>query len=233
MYIVENNRTETPLKHAKVELWFVRHGETIFNKKGLVQGWCDSPLTTAGQLMSASLGNGFKNMGVSFDAIYSSDLTRCAETSKIIKKSMKSKLKIRFDRRLREINTGDGEGELIVNHLKNYPYSLHFKKHPGTPNGETWDDVYARLIPVLNEICEDNQEGSDSGIKRVLVVAHSMIIASIVGYLDRTQEEVMSISNNSVTVFKYDGGELRLDKLNDTSYIDNGLSASENKELAI
>jgi broad specificity phosphatase PhoE len=29
-------------------LFLVRHGETLFNRRGLMQGWVDSPLTEAG-----------------------------------------------------------------------------------------------------------------------------------------------------------------------------------------
>lgn len=25
--------------------YIIRHGETVFNRKGRIQGWCDSPLT--------------------------------------------------------------------------------------------------------------------------------------------------------------------------------------------
>ncbi|HHJ7124029.1 TPA: phosphoglycerate mutase family protein, partial [Streptococcus pyogenes] len=38
-----------------IELWLVRHGETIFNKKNLVQGWSDSPLTNDGILSTLCL----------------------------------------------------------------------------------------------------------------------------------------------------------------------------------
>lgn len=28
--------------------YIIRHGETVFNRKGRIQGWCDSPLTDLG-----------------------------------------------------------------------------------------------------------------------------------------------------------------------------------------
>ncbi len=30
-------------------LYLMRHGETLFNQLGLIQGWCDSLLTTNGK----------------------------------------------------------------------------------------------------------------------------------------------------------------------------------------
>ena len=32
----------------KTEVYLVRHGETLFNRLGKVQGWCDTPLTIRG-----------------------------------------------------------------------------------------------------------------------------------------------------------------------------------------
>ena len=34
----------------KVIMYFVRHGQTRLNEKGRMQGVCDSPLTTQGEL---------------------------------------------------------------------------------------------------------------------------------------------------------------------------------------
>ncbi|RKJ30353.1 histidine phosphatase family protein, partial [Butyricicoccus sp. 1XD8-22] len=34
---------------SKIEFYFVRHGETEWNKDGRLQGWLDSPLTNKGR----------------------------------------------------------------------------------------------------------------------------------------------------------------------------------------
>ena len=36
--------------------YIVRHGETMFNVKGRIQGWCDSPLTKLGVSQAKELG---------------------------------------------------------------------------------------------------------------------------------------------------------------------------------
>ena len=33
-------------------LYLMRHGETLFNKRRKIQGWCDSPLTKTGILQA-------------------------------------------------------------------------------------------------------------------------------------------------------------------------------------
>ena len=52
------------------ELYFVRHGQTLFNVQDKVQGWCDSPLTNEGVEVAKRLGEALKD--VHFDALYSS-----------------------------------------------------------------------------------------------------------------------------------------------------------------
>ena len=32
----------------KITFYYVRHGQTLFNILGRLQGWCDSPLTEKG-----------------------------------------------------------------------------------------------------------------------------------------------------------------------------------------
>ncbi len=180
-----------------LEIWLVRHGETIFNIKGLVQGWSDSPLTNNGQLQTAHLGKKLKSRHLNFSSIYSSDLIRCLDTAEILRNNINPHIEIHSDKRLREINTGDGEGDSIKTHLKQYPYSLNIKKHPGTPNGENWNDVFNRVIPAIKDIGECNLNN-----EKVLVVSHSMVIAGLICYL-QNNDELISIPNNSVTILEY------------------------------
>ena len=205
-----------------VEIWLVRHGETIFNTKKIVQGWSDSPLTRNGKIMTACLARGLYEYGIRFDAIYSSDLIRCLDTASIMITFMNENLPINSSKNLREIKTGDGEGDNISEHLEKYPYSLNFKKHKGTPNGETWDDVYSRLIPEIYDICNQH-----SGNGKILVVSHSMAIASILGYLDSCIEEVINIPNSSITKLVCENGKLKLKEHSVVEYIEKGKEFEE------
>lgn len=56
----------------------VRHGQTLFNVMGKVQGWCDTPLTDEGVRAARSLGRGLAD--VDFAAAYSSDSGRAVQT---------------------------------------------------------------------------------------------------------------------------------------------------------
>ena len=54
--------------------YIIRHGETVFNRKGRIQGWCDSPLTDLGVSQAKQLGKELKN--VPFDVCFCSTSER-------------------------------------------------------------------------------------------------------------------------------------------------------------
>ena len=77
-----------------IKLILVRHGLSTFNAKGLIQGRTDdSFLTDEGYEQAVKAGNALSK--INFDEIYSSPLSRAAETAKTIIKSFK-KNKILF-----------------------------------------------------------------------------------------------------------------------------------------
>ena len=45
----------------------MRHGQTLFNLRKKIQGWCDSPLTELGIAQAQIAGEYFKNNNVIFD----------------------------------------------------------------------------------------------------------------------------------------------------------------------
>lgn len=73
---------EAVRSRPELEIWIVRHGETDWNQRGIIQGQSESTLSELGaaqaRLVAAALG------GVSWWRICSSDLERCKETTKLI-----------------------------------------------------------------------------------------------------------------------------------------------------
>ena len=69
---------------SKVKLYIARHGKTMFNTIGRVQGWSDSPLTPFGEEGIRELGVGLKAAGIPFKSAYSSDSGRTIQTMDII-----------------------------------------------------------------------------------------------------------------------------------------------------
>ena len=70
-----------------LRLVFVRHGLSSFNEKGLIQGRTDdSFLTDKGYEQALKAGKALS--GINFEKIYSSPLSRAAETAKTIQKNL-------------------------------------------------------------------------------------------------------------------------------------------------
>ena len=66
-----------------LNIYFVRHGETVWNTKGIMQGRLDSELTEKGVLQAENLSEQFEN--IDFEAVYSSELGRAYKTANILK----------------------------------------------------------------------------------------------------------------------------------------------------
>ena len=67
------------LDDAPVTFYVVRHGQTLFNVMGKVQGWCDTPLTPEGVAGAEALGRGLAD--VEFARVFSSDSGRAVQTA--------------------------------------------------------------------------------------------------------------------------------------------------------
>ncbi|NJM15105.1 MAG: histidine phosphatase family protein [Bacteroidales bacterium] len=67
-----------------MEIYIIRHGETIWNTQNRIQGQQDSPLTATGIEQAENVGK--RLQGIHFNILYSSDLPRAMRTSEIINK---------------------------------------------------------------------------------------------------------------------------------------------------
>jgi hypothetical protein len=67
-----------------LNLYLIRHGQTEYNAAGIVQGWCDSPLTAEGKAGAAQTGNAIAQAQIRFAAAYCSTSPRTAATTQII-----------------------------------------------------------------------------------------------------------------------------------------------------
>ena len=67
-----------------LNLSLIRHGQTEYNAAGIVQGWCDSPLTAEGKAGAAQTGNAIAQAQIPFAAAYCSTSPRTAATAQII-----------------------------------------------------------------------------------------------------------------------------------------------------
>lgn len=144
----------------KLDIVYVRHGETDYNKAGKIQGGrVDNPLNATGKKQAEAVAEKLKNE--SFDLILTSDLSRAKATAKVISLHHK-KTKVIVEEDLRERDFGKWEHQTIA--------SLGFKNEidfrlANPPDGESLAALTARVKKVLQKY---------SG-KKVLLVCHRHI----------------------------------------------------------
>lgn len=198
-----------------MKIYLVRHGQTLFNVKGRIQGWCDSPLTENGVNQAIALGKGLQD--VDFVCAYSSTSERAVDTANYIigdRKIPLSSLK-----GLKEMNFGTLEGEYEKDVLAK-DGSTHDKGFVEF-GGDTIAITQKRMVETLNEIAKQHPDGN------VLVVSHGGAIMCTLLALSTVNVEYFRktgnhIGNCSVSIIDY-SDEIKLETIADTSFIEKGL----------
>lgn len=230
---------EADAPEAEVTIFVTRHGKTLFNTLGRVQGWSDSPLTEAGIETVENLGIGLKTSGITFDSAYSSDLGRQRDTARIVLDQMGlTDMPVKENRGLREVCFGSWEGEL--NNVFNDTFCeitgiedaseifadqdlllQIFVDTDETGLAENLPEATDRFVGALSEIAE---EAKANGESNVLVVTSGEIINTLLLYLN---ESSRYIENASVTMLYYNNGEFTLGAIGDVTYSDIGAKSKE------
>lgn len=123
--------------------YFVRHGETKNNDKGVYRGWSnseDSQLSPAGRELVREAGTFLLGLGLKFPFIVCDDLVRCQETAQILA-SMLGIKDIVTDKRLRPVNVGDYTGKPKGDFPLDEFFANPDKKIPG---GESLNSFHKR-----------------------------------------------------------------------------------------
>lgn len=165
----------SPDAPGAVEAVFVRHGETDLNKQRIVQGGnVDAPLNETGRSQAAETGKNLKKE--TFDVIVASDLSRAAETAKIIATELGIK-DVETMELLRERDAGRWSGSTIDEVFAQVPPAeegVNVAFHYPTPEGgESLSTFMQRMQQAYEEILK-RYPG-----KRVLVVCHRAVIQGL------------------------------------------------------
>lgn len=180
--------------------YLVRHGQTEWNEKGIVQGQLDSPLTKKGVKQAKDLGEKLK--GIDFDLVYSSDLLRAKRTAEIVNKE--HKLEITTNKLLRERHFGTLQGTSEEEWKKDFENLTNEQKfvYKHNPEYESDSEISARLITALREIAIANPG------KKILVVIHGGIIRTFLyklGVADYDSLPPGSVKNTAFVKLESDG----------------------------
>lgn len=157
----------------KLELYFVRHGETEWNKEGRLQGWLDSALTHNGIHQIKRLREHL--YGIEFQQLYASTSKRSYETATLL---VGEHSQIKTDTRLQEIHLGGWQGKRIVDIEKDdgerYVAYCNDPINYKPDSGESFRQVMERMNDFFKDCVETHQRGN------VLVVSHGVAIRALI-----------------------------------------------------
>ena len=200
-----------------LNIYFLRHGETIASKTGGFCGTSDVELTPEGMMMAKDFAVAYQS--VPWKAIFCSPMRRTIATAKPLCELVGMEMQLRDG--LKEIDFGKWEGKTPAEvNREYYDEYVRWQSEPGwnaPPDGERAIDIARRSSEVIEEIETNYPDGN------VLVVAHKatirIILCSLLGidvgrYRDRIHMPVAAVS---VLEFCQQGP--RLLKLSDRSHL--------------
>lgn len=169
-----------------MELYIIRHGQTVWNKEGRLQGSTDIMLNEDGIRLAKLTGEALKD--VYFDRIYSSPLTRAYDTACYIRGGRD--IEIIRDDRIRELCFGNLEGQKMADMRKDpESHFTHFFDAPELyvpdEKGETLDALRARAADFL----ETEIEAHENEYRRVMIVAHGAMNKALMAHIKKNRPE--------------------------------------------
>lgn len=158
-------------------LVLVRHGETDWNADNRFQGHADPPLNETGRAQARALATELRREV--FAALYTSPLQRAAETAAIVGSELG--LEPIPDDALKEVDVGSWSGLTRAEVEQLYPtgFARWLEYGHGWENGETYDQLGARVVTGLTQIAE-RHDGD-----HVLAITHGGPIRSALAVAER------------------------------------------------
>lgn len=183
-----------------LQVYLVRHGETLWNAERRIQGQSDSPLTDKGETQARQVAERAKALGITH--IITSDLGRTRRTAEIIADICGCD--VTLEPRLRELNMGVLERrplDSLTEEEEGWRRQLVNGTADGRiPEGESMQELSERMHAAL-AACLELPEGS-----RPLLVSHGMalgcLVSTILG-LPAYAERRLRLRNCSISRIDY------------------------------
>lgn len=202
-------------------LYLIRHGRTVWNDQGRLQGWQDSPLNdegiTSAQLTAKALSD------VPFCACYTSLAKRAYDTADIILAD-RHLSPVRLSG-LNEMNFGSWEGRLSVDLAQLDEYQ-QFRHQPHlyqaiSNQGESTSQLLERITDTLDDIISRHHDG-----EHILIVSHGITLTLLTAMLrgvdmaDFRDESVHPfIKNTTINIVHVQDGHATLTTHNDDKHL--------------
>lgn len=189
-------------------LYLVRHGETEWNRKGLLQGQLNSKLTREGIEKTEAFRREITDLDP--DVIYSSHQERALMTAEILTRDLGKE--IIYDEDLSEMNFGVFQGhswDYIESEMKDL-YDLYREDDPDfvIPEGESHNQFHDRVTGALKRIA-----ASHPG-KKILIISHGGSINKMLCLAEGmapSGNRYFHTKNLALNVLRYHGGQFFLE----------------------
>jgi len=180
-----------------MQVYLLRHGETVGNVNGQYAGVTDTPLTEKGKTQAVDAHLRFEQ--TEFDVVLSSPLARALDTARVV-----TDQKIIELDGLMEMDFGKFEGMTYDEIKKSYPEEVkswtETTKDYTFPDGENLRGFYHKVVEVYQNILRTYD------VEKLLIVAHSGVIRSILAHeISESFDHYWkySIDNCKVAIIEY------------------------------
>jgi broad specificity phosphatase PhoE len=197
-----------------MQLILIRHGETLWNKEGRIQGTSDIELSTVGIKQARLLALSLKDQPIG--AIHTSPLKRALQTAEIINEFHSKEIQTHQD--LMEMDQGDFEGfsfkELMTRQKDFLNKWIADPASVKMPNGESLAQLQERAWRALEKIISKEENA--------LVVAHNFTIAAIlcrIRMISLSEFRSTCVGTASKTIIHLQNDGAFIEALNDRSHL--------------
>lgn len=199
------------------KIYLVRHGQTDYNLKGIVQGsGIDASLNEKGRSQAHAFYHAFQN--ISFDKVYTSALKRTKES---VERFLSSGIPNEELAGLNEINWGTREGMVITPEEDAYYHEVIERWQKGETElriegGESPQDVYNRQKPALEHILAQEDENT------ILICMHGramrVLLCQVLNY-PLFSMDIFEHTNLCLYLLNYSGEHFTVDKFNSIDHL--------------
>lgn len=184
-----------------MRIYLVRHGQTNYNLKRLVQGRIDEPLNKTGIKQAKQTGQLIKQLNFKFDKIVSSPLSRAFETAYLIAKKNNYKDNIILDNLLVERDFGKYE---LTEIKESFPIVM---QEGFNENGfEDTETLKKRIKSAISNLYLNHSD------QTLILTVHAHVIRTIYVLMDENKYTYTNfyLGNCSIHVFDFDGDNFNL-----------------------
>lgn len=187
-----------------MKLYIIRHAETEYNRKGIIQGSeVDSDINDVGESQANSFYEYYKN--INFDKIYVSDLKRTFQT---IRRFTENGLSYEKLKEFNEISWGINQGK--SDDLEDYARLIDTWLAGNLDNkfeeGESPNEMSVRLVKGFNKVLDDDHD-------TVLLCIHGRALRILLSKIidnDLTKMDKYVHSNTGLYILEYKNGKYEI-----------------------